>query len=86
VLSYHEAGAQEQAVQRLGDVGGVNVTVVRVVVLTVAPLKRGQELRQAGNGDLQTILGTSLVTFQWPTEDQKTRAGYAFIMRVTHNE
>ena len=46
--------------QRLGDICGVNVAVVRVVVFAVAPLKRGQELRQAGNGDLQTTLDTSL--------------------------
>ena len=50
---YHEAGAQQQAVQGLSHVSRVDVAVVRVVVPAVSSLQRGQELRQARDGDLQ---------------------------------
>lgn len=49
---YHEAGAQQQAVQRLGHISSVDVAVVRIVVFAVSSLQSRQELSQARDGDL----------------------------------
>lgn len=53
---YHESRAQQQAVQRLSHVGGMNVAVVGVVVFAVSSLQSRQELCQTRDGDLQSTL------------------------------
>lgn len=50
---YQHAGAEEEAVDGLGDVGGVDLVVVRVSVLPVAGLQRIQQRCQEDGGDLR---------------------------------
>lgn len=50
---YQHAGAEEEAVDGLGDVGSVDLVVVRVPVLPVAGLQRIQQRRQEDGGDLR---------------------------------
>lgn len=51
---YHKSRAQQQAMQRLGHIGSMNVAVVRVAVFAVSFFHCRQELGQTWDGDLQS--------------------------------
>lgn len=53
---YHESRSQQQAVQSLSHIGSMDVAVVRVAVFAVSSLQCRQELSQARDGDLQSVL------------------------------
>lgn len=52
VSPYQHAGAQQEAVHGLGDVGRVHLVVVRIPELSVAGFQRLQQRRQERAGDL----------------------------------
>ena len=53
---YHESRSQQQAVQSLSHIGSMDVAVVGVAVFAVSSLQCRQELSQARDGDLQSVL------------------------------
>ncbi len=53
---YHESRAQQQAVQCLSHISGVDMAVVGVAVFAVTSLQCRQKLSQARDGDLKSAL------------------------------
>lgn len=52
VSPYQHAGAEQEAVDGLGDIGGVRLVVVGVAVLPIADLQRVQQRGEEHGGDL----------------------------------
>lgn len=51
--TYHHPGAQQEAVDSLGDISCVDLVVVRVLILAVAGLQGIQEGHQKHSGNLR---------------------------------